>query len=175
MSKQDDRNDALLETPDTPGTGSPGDGYEMDAATRSVSNALRTSFLALKFVLLLLVVFYLGSGYFSVPPGSKAVVVRYGKIQGLDTPAGAVLQPGPHWMWPWPISDKIVKDMDKPNSLALASFWFGLDDPRFRGLTIDEILKRAAPPEAVEPDKYGRLGYLLTGEQEIVHLQLVIK
>jgi regulator of protease activity HflC (stomatin/prohibitin superfamily) len=175
MSKQDDRNNTFLETPDTQGSGSPGDGYEMDAATRSVSNALRTSFLALKVVLLLLVVFYLGSGYFSVPPGSRAVVVQFGKIQGLDNPAGAVLQPGPHWMWPWPISDKIIKDMEKPNSLTLTSFWFALDDPRLVGLTIDEILKKAAPPEYMNPDKTGRLGYLLTGEQEIIHLQLAIK
>ena len=157
--------------PTAQGSGSSADGYEMDAATQSVSNALRTSFLALKVVLLLLVVLYLCTGYFSVPPGSRAVVVQFGRIQGLDSPAGAVLQPGPHWMWPWPISDKIIKNMEKPNSLALTSFWFYLD-PRLRGLTIDEILKKAAPPEAMTP---GVDGYLLTGEQEIVHLQLAIK
>jgi regulator of protease activity HflC (stomatin/prohibitin superfamily) len=158
-------------TPGSPGNGSAGDGYEMDAATRSVSNALRTSFLALKFVLLGLVVVYLGSGYFSVPPGSKAVVVQLGRIQGLDSPAGAVLQPGPHWMWPWPISDKIIRDMEKSDTLTLTSFWFYVD-PRLKGMTIDEILQKAAPPETMTP---GLDGYLLTAEQEIVHLQLVIK
>jgi modulator of FtsH protease HflK len=171
MSKQDDRNDALPEMPGMRGNGPDGAGYEMDAATRSVSNALRTSFLALKLVLFGLVVVYLCSGFFSVPPGSRAVVVQLGKIQGLGTPAGADLGPGLHWMWPWPISGKIIKDMEKPNSLALTSFWFYLD-PRLAGLTIDEILKKAAPPETMTP---GVDGYLLTGEQEIVHLQLVIK
>ncbi len=172
MSKQDDRNPTLLQGPPDPGDGSPAEPtHEMDAATLSVSNALRTSFLALKFVLCGLVVVYLASGYFTLPPGSKAVVVQFGQIHGLDSQAGPVLQPGPHWMWPWPISDKIAVDVEKPRSLVLTSFWFYIDAP-LRGLPLDEMLKRARPPETMTP---GLDGYLLTGEQEIVHLQLTIK
>ncbi len=173
MSKQDEKNPAMLEGPAGPGDGSPtpaeGNGQEMDAATVSVSNALRTSFLALKIVLVGLVALYLFSGYFSVPPGSKAVVVQLGKIQGRE--ADPVLSPGPHWAWPWPISQVITENIEKPRTLVLTSFWFYIDPP-LRGLTLDEMLKRARPPETMTP---GMDGYLLTGEQEIVHLQLTIK
>lgn len=169
MSKQDDRNNTLLETPSVDGDGlAGGDGREMDAATLSVSNALRTSFLALKIVLVGLVVLYLGSGYFTLPPGSQAVVVQFGKIQGQDSAAGPVLQPGPHWAWPWPISQVVTEDTEKPRALTL-SFMFYVPD-QYRGRKIEELGQFA--PTALTP---GVDGYLLTGEQEIVHLECAIK
>ncbi len=148
-----------------------GEDRELDVAGQSVASALRTSFLALKVVLLSLVVIYLGSGYFALAPGKQAVVVQFGKIRGLDSQTGPVLQPGPHWTWPWPISRPIQVDTEKPRALSLSSFWFYVDPP-LRGLTLDEMLKRAHPPDTMTP---GFDGYLLSGEQEIVHLQLVIR
>jgi len=172
MSDRQDRTEAPFQTPGAEGTGAPaGGGDELDIAGQSVASALRTSFLALKLVLLGLVVIYLGSGYFALPPGYQAVVVQFGQIRGLDSQAGPVLQPGPHWTWPWPISRPIPVDMEKPRSLGLTSFWFYVDAP-LRGLTLDEMLKRAHPPDTMTP---GLDGYLLSGEQEIVHLRLVVK
>ena len=160
----------MLETPGLDGNGSAGDGgREMDAATLSVSNALRTSFLALKFVLFGMVVLYLGSGgYFTLPPGSQAVIVQFGKIKGLDSDTGPILQPGPHWAWPWPVSDRIIEDTAKPRTLTL-SFMFYVPEEH-RGRKIEELANFA--PSVLTP---GQDGYLLTGEQEIVHLECAIK
>lgn len=143
----------------------------LDEASLSISNALQTSFLALKFVLLGLVVIYLGSGYFTLQAGQKAVVVQFGQIQGTGSAEGPVLAEGAHWSWPWPVSEKIVEDTEKTRTLSLDSFWFFLD-PQLRGLTIDQILAKASPPEKLHP---GIDGYLLTGEQEIVHLKCEVR
>jgi regulator of protease activity HflC (stomatin/prohibitin superfamily) len=171
MTNQEDKDKAALAAPGAEGGNLPsGEGPELDVAGASVASALRTSFLALKLVLLALVVIYLSSGYFALPPGHQAVVVQFGKIRGLDSQAGPVLLPGPHWTWPWPISRPIDVDTEKPRSLSLTSFWFYVDPP-LRGLTLDELLRKG-PPDTLTP---GLDGYLLSGEQEIVHLQLVIR
>lgn len=171
MTKQDDRNSELLQTPQVDGNGSAGNGEQpdLDAATLSVSRALRTSFLALKIVLFGLIALYLGSGgYFTLPPGSKAVVVRFGQIQGRDSQAGPILAPGPHWMWPWPVSEKIEQDTEKSRTQNVA-FWFFIPE-QYRGRKMED-LTRFAPP-VLTP---GEDGYLLSGEQEIVHLQCAVK
>ena len=63
MSDLEDKSKTALETPGAGGGNVPaGDDRELDVAGQSVASALRTSFLALKIVLLGLVVIYLGSG-----------------------------------------------------------------------------------------------------------------
>ena len=148
------------------------DGRPVDEASLSISNALRTSFLALKLVLLALVVMYLGSGYFTLSPGHKAVVVQFGRIQGQGSAEGPVLSEGAHWSWPWPISQVLQENTEKTRVLPLDTFWFGVLDPRLKGLSIDDMLKRASPPEMLQP---GIDGYLLTGEQEIIHLKCEVR
>lgn len=144
----------------------------VDEASASVSSALRTSFLALKIVLLFLVVSYLGSGYFTLQAGQKAVVVQFGQIQGEGTAAGPVLTEGAHWSWPWPVSQKIIENTEKTRALPLDSFWFYIP-LQLRSSSMDEILAKAsAAPDKLEP---GMDGYLLTGEQEIVHLKCEIR
>ncbi len=70
--------------PSPDGNGQPD--QPVDEASASVAAALRTSFLALKIVLVALVVIYLGSGYFqSAARAIKSVVVQFGQIQGQGT------------------------------------------------------------------------------------------
>lgn len=148
----------------------------VDEAGVAVAAALRTCFLALKFVMIALVVIYLGSGYFTLQAGQKAVVVQFGKIQGLGTTAGPVLSEGAHWSWPWPISEVKRENTEQTRTLGLDSFWFYVP-PRFRGMSLNQMIEqmengKAKPPEMMSP---AIDGYLLNGEQEIVHIKCAIR
>lgn len=146
-----------------------GQGEPVDAASQSVARALRTSFLALKVLLLVLVVVYLCNGWFTLPPGSKAVVIQFGQIRGLASEAGPVLDAGVHWHWPWPIAERIIEDTERVRPLKVDSFWFFVD-PQIRHFTIDKLAEGA--PDKLTP---GLDGYLLTAEQEIVHLECTVR
>ncbi len=67
----------------------------VDAGSQALSEALRSSFAIVKFVMLLLVLVFLGSGFFTVGPQERALVLRFGRPVG--TGEKALLGPGLHW------------------------------------------------------------------------------
>ena len=134
-------------------------GDELDAASKSLSEALRISFIILKVIMIVLVVAFLVSGFETVGSEEQAIVLRFGKIRGVGEKR--LLGPGPHWILPYPI-DEIVKIPVKTQvNLPIDSFWY------FQ--TQSEILsgqQRPVPPnQALEPL---RDGYCITrGEKRI--------
>jgi membrane protease subunit HflK len=135
-------------------------GDELDAASKSLSEALGTSFIILKVIMIVLIVAFLASGFETVGSEEQALVLRFGKIRGVGEKR--LLGPGPHWILPYPI-DEIVKIPVKTQvNLPIDSFWY------FQ--TQSEILsgqQRPVPPnQALEPL---RDGYCITrGEKQIV-------
>ena len=77
-----------------------------DAGSQALSEALRSSFAIVKFVMLLLVLAFLSSGFFTVGPQEKAIILRFGKPVGEGEKA--LLGSGLHWSFPYPI-DEVVK------------------------------------------------------------------
>ena len=77
-----------------------------DAGSQALAEALRSSFAIVKFVMVALVIVFLASGIFQVGPQEKAVMLRFGKTVG--TGQQALLGPGLHWSFPYPI-DEVVK------------------------------------------------------------------
>lgn len=99
-------------------------GEELDAGSRSLSDALRISFVILKIIMIVLVIVFLASGFRTVEPNEQALVLRFGKIRGVGE--GRILGPGLHWIFPYPI-DKIVKiPVAKKQNLPINSFWYYL-------------------------------------------------
>jgi len=94
-------------------------GEELDAASRSLSEALRISFIILKVIMIVLVVAFLASGFVAVDSDEQAIVLRFGKIR-----AGGLLEPGPHWVFPYPIDEIIKIPVTTKVSLAINSFWY---------------------------------------------------
>jgi len=82
-------------------------GTEFDTAGKSLSEALRISFIILKIIMIVLVIVFLVSGFRTVGSDEQALVLRFGKIRGVGE--NRLLGPGPHWVFPYPI-DKIVKN-----------------------------------------------------------------
>ncbi|MHC4168409.1 MAG: protease modulator HflK [Planctomycetota bacterium] len=97
-------------------------GEELDAASKSLSEALRISFIILKVIMIVLIVAFLASGFETVGSDEQAIVLQFGRIKGEGEKR--LLGPGPHWIWPYPI-DEIVKIPVKTKvNLAINSFWY---------------------------------------------------
>jgi len=126
---------------------------QLDAAGKSLSDALRISFFILKIFMIVLVIFFLASGFTVVRPDEKALVLRFGKIQGAGDER--LLGPGLQWVYPYPI-DRIVRiPVEKNVNLAINSFWYFESDQELESTT-----KRKVPPS--EPLYPTRDGYCLT-------------
>src|SRR5262245_30772255 len=76
-----------------------------DAGTQALSEALRSSFVIVKVLMVGLVILFICSGVFTVPSQKRAIILRFGKPVG--TGEKMLLEPGLHWSWPYPIDEKI--------------------------------------------------------------------
>ena len=140
---------------------------ELDPANQSLAEALRKSFRVLKLIMLVLVVLYFLSGWFSVKPNERGVVLRYGRVVGAgpnNTAGEAVLGPGWHWSWPYPI-ERWVTVSSSERELPVR-FMFQLTDEEQTG--------------GIQGYKYGLLSplrddYLITGNVNVLHAALVMK
>jgi membrane protease subunit HflK len=97
-------------------------GEELDAAGKSLSEALRTSFIILKIIMIVLVIVFLISGFKTVGPDEQAFVLLFGKIRG--TGEERILGPGLHWTLPYPIEEIVRITVAKKVNLAIDSFWY---------------------------------------------------
>ena len=151
--------------PDRPLPLAPEEG--LDPANQSLAEALRKSFGILKLLMLVLVVLYFLSGWFSVKPHEQGLVLRYGRIVGAapGQPAeAAVLRPGWHWSWPYPFEQwKTVPTSERELPVE---FMFQLSD--------QEKATGIAGPKfnALSPL---RDDYLITGDVNILHASLIVK
>ena len=133
---------------------------ELDPAQKSLADALRVSFLILKTIMLLLVIYYLFlSNVFNVKQNEEAVRLRFGRIVEHDIEQG-----GPNFAWPYPI-EEVVKIRTAPETIELKDeFWFRTD-PAALLETNSEMRGRPGPLDPQED------GYLVTGDVNIVHVR----
>ncbi len=114
MEEQNDK-DIQEQTQDTAGQAvSPG--YEY------LSGALKVSFFLLKIIMIVLVVLFLVSGFRTVGPDEKAMVLRFGKIRGRGE--ARLLGPGLKWVFPYPIDEIIRLPVQKKINVPLNLFWY---------------------------------------------------
>ncbi|MGV3772096.1 MAG: protease modulator HflK [Verrucomicrobiales bacterium] len=129
-----------------------------DTGSRALSEALRSSFVIVKVVMVLLVIVFLGSGVFTVPNQEKAIVLRFGKPVGEGD--AQLLGPGLHWSFPYPIDEVVRIPIGELQSVRSTVGWFA----RTPGLE-----------EKDEPDPGPSLnpaadGYTLTSDANIIHV-----
>lgn len=127
---------------------------ELDAAGKSLSDALRISFAILKVIMVVLVVAFLASGFKTVDSGEKALVLRFGAIRGVGEER--VLGPGWHWVFPYPIDELVKIPVEAQTRLPITSFWYRQ--------TREDILGESPKPRNLVPEKLNPLteGYCLT-------------
>ena len=132
-------------------------GDKLDAAGKSLSEALRTSFFILKIIMIVLVIVFLASGFRTVGSDEQALVLRFGKIRGIGEER--LLGPGPHWVFPYPIDEIIKIPVAKKVNLPINSFWYYQEKK--------ELLPEGPRPTRI-PDKLDPLkdGYCITRSEQ---------
>lgn len=135
-----------------------------DAGTQALSDALKSSFAIVKVVMAGLVVLFLFSGFFKVEPQEKAVILRFGvPVGGGD---GRLLNPGAHWAFPPPIDEVVRIPVGQLQNVDSTVGWYATT-------AASEAAGTEPPPgESLRPMQDG---YLLTGDENIVHLRATLR
>ena len=133
-------------------------GKELDAAAKSLSEALRISFVILKVIMLVLIIIFLASGFRTVGSDEQAVVLRFGKIRGVGEER--LLSPGLHWIFPYPIDEIVKIPVQKKVNLPIDSFWYYQRAAEILG---EGPKKRIDPRQALNPV---RDGYCITRSEK---------
>jgi len=133
---------------------------DFDAAGRSLSEALRISFIILKVIMAVLILAFLASGFKTVGSDEQALVLRFGKIRGVGE--NRVLKPRtrPYWIFPYPVDMMVKIPVEKKVDLAVRSFWYYQSPERM--LSESSIEKTRILPE-LDPIKDG---YCITRSEE---------
>lgn len=141
---------------------------ELDPANQSLADALRKSFWALKLLMIVLVILYLLSGWFSVGPDEVGFRLRFGRVLGTG-PGGntamATLEPGWHWSWPYPL-DQSEKVPTKERELPV-EFLYELSEQERTSGKLEIKFNNFLNPE--------RDDFLITGDLNILHGKLMVK
>jgi membrane protease subunit HflK len=136
----------------------------MDAGSQALSEALHSSFAIVKFVMGLLVLVFIASGFFTVGPQQRAIKLRFGKPVGGETEK-ALLPPGPHWAFPYPIDEVVLVSISGIQQVKSTVGWYTV--------TPEQELA------GTEPMAGGTLnpaqdGYVLTADGNIAHTRATL-
>jgi membrane protease subunit HflK len=147
--------------PVPPETVAPNEG--LDAGSQALSEALRSSFGIVKVVMVVLVIVFLGSGFFTVGPQERAIILRFGRPVG--TGEGALLGPGPHWSWPYPIDECVKVSITGIQKAVSTVGWYAT--------TPDQELAGTEPPPGMSLNPAVD-GYAMTGDGNIIHTRATL-
>ena len=132
----------------------------LDPANKSLADALRASFWVLKLVMVAVVLFFLGSGIKNVDETEVQVRWRLGRHH-------AVLEPGLHFSFPYPV-DELIKVPTQPQALEVDAFWLNIKEAD-KGKNLAELSARSTKLDpALE-------GALITGDRMIMHILLDVE
>ncbi len=129
---------------------------DLDAAGKSLSEALRISFIVLKVIMIVLVVAFLASGFKTVGSDEQALVLRFGKIRGVGEKRVLKPRAWPYWVFPYPVDTMVKIPVEKKVDLTVRSFWYYQSQERM--LSEPSIEKTRVLPE-LDPI---RDGYCIT-------------
>jgi len=150
----------ILERPTRPANQAPPPEPPEEAGSQALSEALRSSFAIVRVVLVIMVLVFLGSGFFTVGTQEKAVILRLGKPVGKDEKA--LLGPGAHWAYPYPIDEVVRIPVGQVQTIRSTVGWWA---------TTPAMEAAGVPPPASESLKPAVDGYALTGDGNIIHVR----
>lgn len=133
-----------------------------DTGSQALSEALQSSFGVVKFAMAALVVFFLGSGFFTVGPQQQAIILRFGKPVGEGT--NALLGPGFHLAWPRPIDEVTNISIGQVQTARSTVGWYATD------------AQGNPPPGPPNPSINPAVeGYALTADANIIHVSVSMR
>lgn len=135
-----------------------------DAGSVALAEALRSSFVIVRVLLAALVIYFLGSGMFTVSSQERAIVLRFGVPVRVD---GQIERgPGLHWAYPSPIDEVKKMPVAQLQTVQSTVGWYNVTPEQ-----------EAAN---IVPDAGGSLsplteGYAITGDGNIIHARAIIR
>jgi len=149
--------------PHDPAAGQPVQALPVDAGSQALEEALRSSFFIVKLAMVVMVLVFLGSGFFTVGPQEKAVILRFGRPVGEGQKA--LLSAGLHWSFPYPI-DEVVKIPITESQIISSTVGWYFTTPE-QELSGEELPPGAGLNPAID-------GYLITADKNIIHSRATI-
>jgi modulator of FtsH protease HflK len=134
-----------------------------DAGSQALAEALGSSFAIVKVVMVLMVVIFFCSGFFTVGPQEKAVILRFGKLVGEGQKA--LLSAGLHWSLPYPIDEVRKIPFAETQTVSSDNGWY-LTTPEAE-LSGQEMPPGPSLNPAVD-------GYVITADRNIIHTRATV-
>src|SRR6266404_4149279 len=135
----------------------------VDSGSQALSEALRSSFGIVKFLMVVLVFVFLLSGFFTVGPQERAIILRMGKPVGEGE--RALLGPGLHLSFPYPIDDHEIISITEIQKVASTVGWYA---------TTPEQELAGAEPMAGPSLNPALDGSALTADGNIIHTRATL-
>lgn len=138
----------------------------LDAGSQALSEALRSSFGIIKLVMFLLICVVLGSGFFTVGPQERGMILRLGKPVGEGEKA--LLGPGLHWSWPYPIDEVVKVPITSIQKASSDVAWYQTTpEMELAGTEISSLPVSVPINPLID-------GYALTADRNIVHTRATL-
>jgi modulator of FtsH protease HflK len=135
-----------------------------DAGSQALAEALRSSFFIVKMIMVGLALVFFGSGFFTVGPQEKAVLLRLGKPVGEGQ--AALLNPGLHWAFPRPIDSVEHIPFTSLQTAESSVGWYLTPEERAKGVVASPGGNSLNPATS---------SYALTSDTNIIHVVATAK
>ena len=136
----------------------------LDSGAQALAAALHSSFGIVKVVMAGLFVVFLLSGFFTVGPQEKAIILQFGKPKGEGEKM--LLGSGGHWSWPYPINEVIKIPITEVQEVRSRSQWF-------LQTAVQEA--KAELPYAGPTLNPAIDGYMITADGNIIHAKATLR
>lgn len=136
---------------------------EGDHGSQALAEALRSSFAIVKFIMAIMVIAFFCSGFFTVGPQEKAVILRFGKPVGEGQKA--LLTAGLHWALPYPIDEVVKIPITESQHVSSNNGWW-MTTPEAE-LSGEELPAGPSLNPAVD-------GYMITADRNIIHVRATL-
>jgi regulator of protease activity HflC (stomatin/prohibitin superfamily) len=128
-----------------------------DPGSQALAEALRSSFIVVQIIMVGLVLVFLSSGFFTINPQEKGVILRMGKPVNGET----LLGPGFYWSWPAPIDEVVRLHITSVTNAESSTGWYLTPQERTAGAMA--IAYQKLNPASVT--------YALTADTNIIHVR----
>ena len=133
----------------------------LDPGSQALAAALKSSFTIVKFAMFALLIVFLCSGFFTVGPQERAIVLRFGKPVG----GGQLLTEGLKFALPYPIDEVVKVPITELQRVTSTVGWF------FTTPAMEALGDPPGGPPSLNPAVDG---YLITADLNIVHARATL-
>ena len=136
----------------------------LDPGSQALAAALKSSFAIVKFAMFALLIVFLCSGFFTVGPQERAIVLRFGRPVG----GGQLLTQGLKFALPYPIDEVVKVPITELQRVTSTVGWYAISPEQ-------ELALGGKDPEFGPPSLNPAVdGYLVTADQNIVHARATL-